>query len=142
MKCHALKSTGFGMLGQPDSDGNTLYARRTKSGRKGDVDDSRKVLWQSVSALMTKHYGKENLTRLAHDCGIGPASASRLKEGKTSIGLELVDRIAKHFKVDPWQLLVPNFAPDNPPALQPMSETERRLYERLREVAKELKENT
>jgi hypothetical protein len=89
---------------------------------------------------MLKHYGKENLTRLATDCKIGPGSATRIKEGKTSVGLEIVDKIARHFHLQPWELLVPTFDPVNRPTLQPVSEQERRLYERLKEVAKELKE--
>lgn len=103
--------------------------------------DSKRVLWKSVSALMHKHYGEENLTRLARECKIGPGTASRMKEGETSVGLEIIDKIAKRFGVQSWELLVPNFDPSNRPALQPVSEQERRLYERLREVAKELKES-
>lgn len=102
--------------------------------------DSKKVLWKSVSALMKKHYGGENLTRLARDCGFGPGTSTRLKETKTSVGLEVIDKIAKHFHVEPWQLLIPGFNPDNMPTLQPLSEQERKLYERLAEVAKEIKE--
>jgi transcriptional regulator with XRE-family HTH domain len=93
-----------------------------------------------VHALMLKHYGKENLTRLARECKIGPGTASRLKEGETSVGLETIDKIARHFNVQAWELLVPNFDPANRPTLQPITEQERRLYERLREVAKEIKE--
>lgn len=89
---------------------------------------------------MRKHYGGENLTRLAKDCGFGPGTASRLKEAKTSVGVEIIDKIAKHFHVESWELLVPEFDPANRPTLQPVSEQERRLYERLREVAKEIKE--
>lgn len=89
---------------------------------------------------MTKHYGKENLTRLAKDCGFGPATSTRLKEAKTSVGLEVIDKLAKHFHVEPWELLVDGFNPDSRPALQPLTEEERRLYARLAEVAKELKE--
>lgn len=101
--------------------------------------DSKKALWCSVSALMLKHYGKENLTRLAADCKFGPGTSTRLKEGATSVGLDIVDKIAKHFHVQAWELLVPTFDPDNRPALQPISEQERKLYKRLAEVAKEIK---
>lgn len=104
--------------------------------------DSKRVLWKSVSALMKKHYGGENLTRLAKDCGFGPGTSSRLKEAKTSVGLEVIDKIAKHFHVDPWQLLVPGFNPENTPTLQPLTEQERRLYARLAEAVKEIKEGT
>lgn len=104
--------------------------------------DSKGVLWRSVSALMLKHYGKENLTRLAKDCKFGPATATRLKEGKTSVGVDILDSIAKHFHVQAWELLVPTFDPANRPTLQPLSEQERKLYAKLKEVAKEIKEGT
>jgi transcriptional regulator with XRE-family HTH domain len=104
------------------------------------LDDSKKLLWKSVEALMLKHYGEENLSRLSRDCKIGPGTATRLKQAETSVGLEIIDKIAKHFQVSSWELLVPNFDPSNRPTLQPVTEHERRLYERLREVAKEIKE--
>jgi hypothetical protein len=100
------------------------------------------VLWESVSALMQKHYGGINLTRLAKDCKFGPGTASRLKEAQTSVGVEIIDKIAVFFHVQPWELLVPGFTPDNRPTLQPLSEQERRLYARLKEVAKEIKDGT
>lgn len=89
---------------------------------------------------MKTHYGGENLTRLAKDCGIGPGTASRMKEAKTSVGVEILDKIAKHFHLQAWELLVPTFDPSNRPALQPVSEHEKRLYERIKEVAKEITE--
>jgi hypothetical protein len=104
--------------------------------------DSKKLLWRSVSALMRKHYGKENLTRLSSECKFGPGTASRLKEAKTSVGLEIIDKIAKQFHVQPWELLVPQFDPDNRPTLQPLTESERLLYKRLAEVAKQIKEES
>jgi hypothetical protein len=100
---------------------------------------SREVLWRSVSALMQKHYGKESLGRFAKDCGIGPATMTRIKAQDTSIGVDILDSIASHFHLEPWELLVPNFDPANRPTLQPVSEAERRLWESLREVAKEIK---
>lgn len=103
--------------------------------------DSKHVLWESVRALMQKHYGGENLTRLSKDCTFGPGTAARIKARETSVGLDIVDRIARKFQVSAWELLVPEFDPENRPTLQPVSEQERRLYERLREVAKEIKES-
>lgn len=128
------------MLLQPNSEGVSPYPRSTDYGVGLSQVDSKRLLWKSVSALMRKHYGEENLTRLARECKIGPGSAARIKEQKTSVGLEIVDKIAKHFHLESWELLVPAFDPGNRPTLQPVSEQERRLYERLREVAKEIKE--
>jgi transcriptional regulator with XRE-family HTH domain len=104
------------------------------------VSDSKAVLWKSVSALMQKHYGEENLSRLARECKIGPGTATRIKEATTSVGLEIIDKIAKNFAVEPWELLVPSFDPGNRPTLQPLSEQEKKLYARLAEALKEIRE--
>lgn len=100
--------------------------------------DSRAALWLSVSALMREHYGRENLNKLARETKVGPGTAARIKEQKTSVGLETVDKIAAHFNVAAWQLLVPGFDPRNPPALQPVSVAERKLYDRIMSAAREI----
>lgn len=102
------------------------------------VADSKKVLWAAVSALMRKHYGGENLTRLAKECKFGPGTSTRLKEQKTSVGVDVIDKIASKFGLQTWQLLVPGFDPEHIPTLQPLSEKEAELYKRWKEVAKEI----
>lgn len=79
--------------------------------------NSKPILWSAVLALMNKQYGGENLNRLAREAKVGPATSSRLKAQGTSVGLDVIDKLADHFKVKPWQLLVPGFDPDNPPDL-------------------------
>jgi hypothetical protein len=105
---------------------------------QADHIDSKAVLWASVLALMVKNYGRENLNRLAREAKIGPGTATRLKAQETSVGLDTIDKLAGHFNVEAWQLLVPGFEPDNMPVLQPVSPSERRLYERIMAAAKEI----
>ena len=100
--------------------------------------DSNATLWQNVQALMVKHYGKENLSRLALDCSIGLGTAGRIKEQKTSVGIGVMDKIAAHFNLAAWQLLVPGFNPSEPPVLQPVSQTEQRLWRAVMSVAEEI----
>ena len=123
---------------QPLSEDICAYPEPIEFGERETKVDSRELLWASVSALMKKHYGRENLTKLAKDCEIGPATASRMKAQQTSVGLDVIDRIAKRFHVEPWSLLVPGFNPDHAPTLQPLSAREAELYERFKAVAKEL----
>ena len=73
--------------------------------------DSKAVLWHNVSTLMKVRYGKENLTKMAAEATIGPATASRIKDQQTSVGIGVLDSLATLFKVEPWQLLVPKFNP-------------------------------
>lgn len=54
---------------------------------------------------MLEKYGEENLNQLARDADIGPGSASRIKAGETSVGIDIVEKVAKVFKVPPFSLL-------------------------------------
>lgn len=99
--------------------------------------DSKVVLWRNVSALMRKRWGGENLSRLARDAGIGPGSATRIKEMRTSVGLDVLEKVAACFDLDPWQLLVVDFDPDDLP-IAPLTKNEAAKIERMREAAKQL----
>lgn len=56
---------------------------------------------------MIRRYGKENLTRLAKEARLGPGTASRIKASETSIGIDVVEKVAKALKVPVYCLLVP-----------------------------------
>ena len=123
------QSTAYGRLGQPHSVASPGYGSEVIK-----KTDSRRVLWQNVSALMRSRYGKEHLTKFAEDIGAGPGTATRIKNQETSVGLEVIDRIAREFKLEAWQLFVPDLDPTNPPVLAPLTDSERRLYAKLRET--------
>ena len=63
---------------------------------------------------MQEHYGKENLNRLSRDVKVAVSTGSRMKAQETSVGVEVVDRLADYFRVEPWHLLMPDFDPDRP----------------------------
>lgn len=67
-------------------------------------------LWTNVRTLMLQRYGEENINRLARDAKIGPATVQRIKDAETSVGLEVIEKIAKVFKLEPWQLLAPGMS--------------------------------
>lgn len=73
---------------------------------------TKRALWANVLALMERAYGGENLTRLARDSGIGPGSTTRIKEQRTSVGIDVLEKIAGAFGVRPWQLLTPDLGAD------------------------------
>lgn len=102
----------------------------------GDHVNSKAALWASVQALMNQHYGDENLLRFSKDVGVGIATVQRIKDQETSIGLNVLDKIAAKFNTSAWQLLVPGFDPNNKPALRPVSDRERELYDRIMLAAK------
>lgn len=79
--------------------------------------NSKKVLWENVSALMQRKYGKENVNGFATYVGIGVGSVLRIREMETSVGVEIIDKIAKKFGLEPWHMLVPDLVVNNPPML-------------------------
>lgn len=127
------KATVSGILSQPQTVGDFLYRAAVET-----RPDPKAVLWDNVSALMRHHYGGENLTRLATDCGIGPGTASRIKSRETSVGLDVIEKICARFDLAVWQVFVPGLEPGNPPVLREASPAERRLYQQFLEVKRTL----
>lgn len=66
---------------------------------------SKAILWANVQTLMTERYGGENLSRFARETGVGPGTATRIKVQETAVGLDVIEKIAAVFGVEPWQLL-------------------------------------
>jgi transcriptional regulator with XRE-family HTH domain len=69
--------------------------------------DSKKTLATNVKALATKNFGIKFQGKLV-EAGIKNGTVTRLLEGNTSIGLDLLDQLARLFNVEPYQLLVRN----------------------------------
>jgi transcriptional regulator with XRE-family HTH domain len=100
-----------------------------------------KVLGANLAALMAAHKDLNSNPKLSKKTGLGTGTLSRVRNGEVDVNLDTLEKLAKAFHVEAWQLLVPRMEPNNLPALQAISPEERRLYERLREVAKELKDS-
>jgi hypothetical protein len=103
-----------------------------------DHIDSRAVLWASVRALMIKEHGKENINQFHKRTGVPLATLGRIKAQSTSVGLEVIDRIAGTFGLTGWQLLVPGFDPAAPPVLRAEKNGESIMYERILAAARDL----
>lgn len=70
--------------------------------------------------------------------GLPQRTISRIKRGEVTPRLNSIDALAKAFGLLPWQLLVPDLEPSNPPFLRSANPDEKALYERLLAAAKEL----
>jgi len=103
--------------------------------------DTKRVLWENLSALMRHHWEKENLSELNRRSGIGLASLDRIKKQATSVGIDTLEKLADVFHLQAWHLLTPNLDPSNPPVIW-LTETEHKLYENLRSAARSLAEIT
>lgn len=95
------------------------------------------VLRDNVVALMEFHWGKQNLSQLARDAKIGLGSASRIVDGNTSVGADIVEKVADAFGLPPWALLIPGLDPQNPPKAW-LSKSDAEKYERALAAARDL----
>lgn len=101
----------FGRSCQPNSVGDIKYRIRMVE------KDPKLILWENTKALMLERYGKENLGRLAVDAGFAPANTTRLKQAKTSMGMDHVAAVARALKVELWQLFVDGLVANDLPTL-------------------------
>lgn len=105
------------------------------------MPDSKQILWENVSTLMVHHWGKENLSELSRKAKVGLATCDRIKKRETSVGTDVLEKIADVFGLQAWHLLTPNLEPANPPVIW-LTKTERDLYENMRSAARMLTEVT
>lgn len=105
----------------------------------------RNVLRRNLKALMdkAKKDGDRELgsqIRLGKRAGVAQATIGRIlsSEGENA-SIETVSSLARAFGLESWQLLVAGLDPTNPPVLQPVSKAERALYDRIRDLAKDLR---
>jgi hypothetical protein len=101
------------------------------------------VLRENVLALLARETplprGQSGVSRLKR-LGIAQGNAQRVLEGKTSIGLDLLEQLSAIFKVAPWQLLVEGLDVRAPPGLTvdhtawPFPMVERRAYYAMTDI--------
>jgi transcriptional regulator with XRE-family HTH domain len=101
---------------------------------------SKTALWATLLSLMEKHYGSENQNRLSRDAGVGVATINRVKSGQTSIGLDVVEKLAAAFGLEAWQLICPGFDVSEeakPPS--PMATDLARAFDQIKDPATQQK---
>ena len=57
---------------------------------------------------------------------------------ESGASIDQLDTLAKVYGLEPWQLLVPNLDPTNPPMLATISKQQLEMLERIKQAAKEL----
>jgi transcriptional regulator with XRE-family HTH domain len=76
-----------------------------------------------------------NKSELARKAALDPAYISKLLRRQTSISLTSLHAVAEALGLAAWQLLVPGDWPlSNPPVLQPLTDSERRFYAKVKEA--------
>lgn len=70
--------------------------------------------------------------------GVSQATIGRILREEVNARIQTVAVIARHFDLEPWQLLVDGFDPDKRPLLREPKGREAELYKRMMELAKEM----
>lgn len=97
---------------------------------------AREVLAENLSALMRERPRLDTFKKIVAAGGPSNGTLDRIRRRKTGCSVTL----ARTFDLHPWQLLVPGLQPNNPPLVRDVTDTERRLWERLDGLMKELGE--
>lgn len=96
------------------------------------------VIAENLLKLM-KMAGSKNPTAFSKVAGVDQKTVCRILDGEMSPTITVVEKIAIKFGLQAWQLLLPGLDPTNPPVFA-LTETERNLYEKLGDIAKEVSE--
>jgi hypothetical protein len=91
---------------------------------KHEKEPATAILWRNVQKLMAYHFGEKersNQNKLADETGIGLGTAARIKFAgenpeapeANSTGIKIIEKIARRFNCEPWQLLAPDFEPED-----------------------------
>lgn len=128
--------TTNGLVSQPQSVCRPVQNR--------DVDKRRftprAVLQQNLRALMKTKDGPQTQGELFRKSGVAQATIGRILAGDgENARIETVDRLAKAYGLEAWQIMVAGMDPNNLPVLQPITKEERELYDRLKDLSKDLR---
>jgi len=66
---------------------------------------------ENVRTLMAYTPALDTQEKLSKKTGIGQATLSRTLNANTWPNAKLIEKVAKAFRIEPWQLLVPGFQP-------------------------------
>lgn len=98
----------------------------------------REVLRRNLKALMSHGQGPKTQGELFRKSGVAQATIGRILGVRgENARIETVDKLAKPYGLQGWQLLVAGMDPSNPPVLVPISKAERALYESLKSAMRE-----
>jgi len=104
----------------------------------------RKVLATNLAALMCRpgrpQISEHELARLARRAAgsLSQSTIHRMLHGETSCGVDHLMTLADVFAVEPWQLLVPDLDPSDPPVLASVSKRLEAFQLTLRQQSEEI----
>jgi hypothetical protein len=118
-----------------------LSVKTPKFGAMADnlgMGEMSEVVAQNLRRLMDDHVELRTQSALARRSKVPQRTIGRIVNKEVTPSLDVLEDLAKPFDLQPWQLLVPNLDPKNPPVLRFASAAEEALYKRIVAAAAEL----
>lgn len=102
---------------------------------------ARQIVSENLKNLMeSDEKNKISQAELKRRSGVDQRYIGRILAREYSVSVDILDKLARAFDLQAWQLLVPGLDPTNPP-INHITESEKRLYERLKEAARMVMED-
>lgn len=83
----------------------------------------------NLERLCISHTELDSILEVGRRADIGKSTINRIKKGETAVRIDNLEKLARIFGLEAWQMLVPDLDPARPPAHTPLqlSETEAEL---------------
>ncbi len=101
----------------------------------------RDVVANNIARIMDDPAAPLTQEAVGRRSGIPQRTVGRLKNGSSAASLTTLEAIAKGLGVEPWQLLIPDFDPKQPPLLRSATQDEQRLYRKVEQLLEDSKKS-
>lgn len=96
------------------------------------------IFVRNLKLLMATNRHLKSQNQLAKQSKVGQTTISRIIRREQEPTLELMEKLIRPFDVLPWQMLIPDFDPADPPVTKRVDLQQRLLLERFKHVAEEV----
>ncbi len=98
----------------------------------------REILAANLQRLMEARPHLNTLPRIAAAGGPSNGTLDRIRRCQAGASIDQLEKLARVFELEPWQLLIDGLEPNNPPLVRGASAAERRVWHRIDTLVREL----
>lgn len=92
----------------------------------------------NLEKLMKADRDLNSQPKVAAASKVAQSSVGRILRGEQSPTLDMVHALAAAFDLEPWQMLVPDLEPGNPPITKQIDDRQRELWQQFKVAAQKL----
>lgn len=96
------------------------------------------IFVRNLKLLMAANRHAKSQNQLAKQSKVPQSTIGRILRFEQEPTLEMMERLIRPFDVLPWQMLVPDFDPADPPVTKQVDLQQRLLLQRFQHVAEEV----